>query len=452
MRRRSCAGSRRSSGSTSRGRPAPGRRADHRAGRARRRRRRQPNGRSEREPIRGIKRQMFEHLTRAHREIPAVTWVEECDFAERRPEAARAARAQGGRGVAAGVPGAERARRGRRSRAARPLRHRHRGADRAGARRPGRPRLRLARRSTSSTPRSGVSPRRRRPASSTPEELRGGTFTVTSAGKRAGLFVTPLINHPEVAILGVHRIEERAGRARRRGRRPPDGERLGHVRPPRDRRQARRRLRPRGDRAAIAGAGDGRRSRRCGSSIDSILGAVARPSSRATTRLPSTSASAAPSPRGTARRDRAGRRRRPCFTASVPRSLRAMWASRLSIRRAGPERREVKKTSSGRLRSGCLLCGYPDEQRRKASRGTVHAMGAWYWIGVCAGLGAAAGVLLRGCCRCGARSIDRRHRAGAAPSAPASASASTSWQPAAGATSSQESPAASPARSARRRS
>jgi pyruvate/2-oxoglutarate dehydrogenase complex dihydrolipoamide acyltransferase (E2) component len=39
-----------------------------------------------------------------------------------------------------------------------------------------------------------------------PEELRGSTFTVTSAGKFAGAFVTPLINHPEVAILGVHRI------------------------------------------------------------------------------------------------------------------------------------------------------------------------------------------------------------------------------------------------------
>ena len=43
-----------------------------------------------------------------------------------------------------------------------------------------------------------------------PEELRGGTFTITSAGKAAGLFVTPLINHPEVAILGIHRIDERA--------------------------------------------------------------------------------------------------------------------------------------------------------------------------------------------------------------------------------------------------
>jgi pyruvate dehydrogenase E2 component (dihydrolipoamide acetyltransferase) len=42
-----------------------------------------------------------------------------------------------------------------------------------------------------------------------PGELRGGTFTVTSAGKAAGLFVTPLINHPEVAILGIHRIADR---------------------------------------------------------------------------------------------------------------------------------------------------------------------------------------------------------------------------------------------------
>jgi pyruvate/2-oxoglutarate dehydrogenase complex dihydrolipoamide acyltransferase (E2) component len=42
-----------------------------------------------------------------------------------------------------------------------------------------------------------------------PEELRGSTFTVTSAGKFSGWFVTPLINHPEVGILGVHRIAER---------------------------------------------------------------------------------------------------------------------------------------------------------------------------------------------------------------------------------------------------
>ena len=42
-----------------------------------------------------------------------------------------------------------------------------------------------------------------------PEELRGSTFTVTSAGKLAGLFQTPLVNHPEVAILSVGRIAPR---------------------------------------------------------------------------------------------------------------------------------------------------------------------------------------------------------------------------------------------------
>jgi pyruvate/2-oxoglutarate dehydrogenase complex dihydrolipoamide acyltransferase (E2) component len=42
-----------------------------------------------------------------------------------------------------------------------------------------------------------------------PEELRDGTFTVTSAGKSAGLFTTPLINHPQTGILGVYRIAER---------------------------------------------------------------------------------------------------------------------------------------------------------------------------------------------------------------------------------------------------
>ena len=42
-----------------------------------------------------------------------------------------------------------------------------------------------------------------------PEELRGSTFTVTSAGKLGGLFATPLVNHPEVGILGLHRIGPR---------------------------------------------------------------------------------------------------------------------------------------------------------------------------------------------------------------------------------------------------
>ena len=39
-------------------------------------------------------------------------------------------------------------------------------------------------------------------------DLKGGTFTVTSLGKDGGLLATPVVNHPEVAILGVHKIKE----------------------------------------------------------------------------------------------------------------------------------------------------------------------------------------------------------------------------------------------------
>ena len=42
------------------------------------------------------------------------------------------------------------------------------------------------------------------------EELRGSTFTVSSAGKLAGLFQTPIVNHPEVAILSIGRVAPRA--------------------------------------------------------------------------------------------------------------------------------------------------------------------------------------------------------------------------------------------------
>jgi pyruvate/2-oxoglutarate dehydrogenase complex dihydrolipoamide acyltransferase (E2) component len=43
-----------------------------------------------------------------------------------------------------------------------------------------------------------------------PAQLRGGTFTITSAGKLGGVFTTPLLNAPEVGILGLHRAEDRA--------------------------------------------------------------------------------------------------------------------------------------------------------------------------------------------------------------------------------------------------
>ncbi len=41
------------------------------------------------------------------------------------------------------------------------------------------------------------------------EELSGGTFTITSLGVNGGLFATPILNYPEVAILGIHRIRKR---------------------------------------------------------------------------------------------------------------------------------------------------------------------------------------------------------------------------------------------------
>jgi len=162
----------------------------------------------ERVQLRGVKRQMFEHLTRAH-EIPAVTWVEECDFSgvDRKRlvplvihavvESLRQfpelnARVENGElvlldrydlGIAVQTEQG----------LVVPVVH---GVD------------------TLSLDELDAEVRRLAEAAQAgtlkPEELRGGTFTITSAGKAAGLFVTPLINHPEVAILGIHRIDQRA--------------------------------------------------------------------------------------------------------------------------------------------------------------------------------------------------------------------------------------------------
>jgi pyruvate dehydrogenase E2 component (dihydrolipoyllysine-residue acetyltransferase) len=161
-----------------------------------------------REPIRGVKRQMFEHLTRAHREIPPVTWVEECDFtdvdtkrllglvlkavAESLKEFPELnARVGDGELVYLeryDIGVAVQTEHGLVVPVVRECDSRSldeldadvkRLADAAHA------------------------------GKLTPEELRGGTFTVTSAGKSAGLLTTPLINHPQVAILGVYRIADR---------------------------------------------------------------------------------------------------------------------------------------------------------------------------------------------------------------------------------------------------
>jgi pyruvate dehydrogenase E2 component (dihydrolipoamide acetyltransferase) len=161
-----------------------------------------------REPLRGVRRLIAEHMTRAHREVPPVTWVEECDFGgvdlkllvpavlkitadalKEFPELN--ARLEGDEivylerydiGVAVQtdqglvVPVV-------------------RDCDSRSLDELGAELERLA-----EAARSG---------SLTPEELRGSTFTVTSAGKVAGLFQTPIVNHPEVAILSVGRVAER---------------------------------------------------------------------------------------------------------------------------------------------------------------------------------------------------------------------------------------------------
>ena len=161
-----------------------------------------------REPVRGIRRLIVEHVTTSHREVPSVTFVEECDFTEidhkvlvpRTLQATAAAlreypelnaRLEGDEivyldrydiGLAVQtdmglvVPVV-------------------RGCDTATVEELGAEITRLAESARAGTLK--------------PEELRGSTFTVTSAGKLGGFIVTPLVNHPEVAILGIHRIAPR---------------------------------------------------------------------------------------------------------------------------------------------------------------------------------------------------------------------------------------------------
>jgi 2-oxoglutarate dehydrogenase E2 component (dihydrolipoamide succinyltransferase)/2-oxoisovalerate dehydrogenase E2 component (dihydrolipoyl transacylase) len=43
-----------------------------------------------------------------------------------------------------------------------------------------------------------------------PEEVQGGTFTITNHGGTGSLFSTPIINQPQIAILGVGTVQRRA--------------------------------------------------------------------------------------------------------------------------------------------------------------------------------------------------------------------------------------------------
>ena len=76
------------------------------------------------------------------------------------------------------------------------------------------------------------------------DDLRGGTFTITNIGALGGTGAIPIINYPEVAILGVARGREepvvRGGQIVARMMLPHHAD----LRPPRGRRRRRRALRP----------------------------------------------------------------------------------------------------------------------------------------------------------------------------------------------------------------
>jgi 2-oxoglutarate dehydrogenase E2 component (dihydrolipoamide succinyltransferase) len=55
----------------------------------------------------------------------------------------------------------------------------------------------------------GVYANKARDGSITLEELTGGTFTITNGGVFGSLMSTPILNPPQVAILGMHKIQER---------------------------------------------------------------------------------------------------------------------------------------------------------------------------------------------------------------------------------------------------
>lgn len=48
-----------------------------------------------------------------------------------------------------------------------------------------------------------------RNGTATRDELTGSTFTISSLGKLGGVLATPIINFPEVAVVGVHKIDEK---------------------------------------------------------------------------------------------------------------------------------------------------------------------------------------------------------------------------------------------------
>jgi pyruvate/2-oxoglutarate dehydrogenase complex dihydrolipoamide acyltransferase (E2) component len=162
-----------------------------------------------REPLRGVRRVIAEHMARAHREVPPVTWVEECDFETVPLEALLPYVVKVVADTLVEFPELN----ARLDADAIVYLDRYdlgiavqtdvglvvpvvRGVDAKSVAELGLEIADLAERA--------------RAGSLAADELRGSTFTVTSAGKLAGLFQTPIVNYPEVAILSIGRIAPRA--------------------------------------------------------------------------------------------------------------------------------------------------------------------------------------------------------------------------------------------------
>ena len=108
-------------------------------------------------------------------------------------------------------------------------------------------------------------------------DLKGGTFTITNGGVFGSLLSTPILNPPQVGILGLHKIQDRPVAVERPGRRPADDVPRPHLRPP-DRRRRRGGAVPGPDQDA--GRGSGRAAaglRGHGSAFDSRRSAVVEP-------------------------------------------------------------------------------------------------------------------------------------------------------------------------------
>ncbi len=71
-----------------------------------------------------------------------------------------------------------------------------------------------------------------------PNDMSGATFTISSLGSIGGTYFTPIINAPEVAILGACKAEMRPGMGRIGVRAAAHPAALALVRSPRDRRRA----------------------------------------------------------------------------------------------------------------------------------------------------------------------------------------------------------------------